>query len=99
MVKVDEQLTMEFEDACETKVKIEKEPKSSLHNEDEQKAKVTITNPKHCQEEIPRKSNDDYNQSASGASGGKNRRVAEPTPSTSKVIFQPFSSKISNYIM
>ena len=37
MVKVDEQLTMEFEDACETKIKIEKEPKSGLDFEDEKK--------------------------------------------------------------
>ena len=37
MLKVDEQLTMEFEDACETKIKIEKEPKSGLDFEDEKK--------------------------------------------------------------
>ena len=41
MLKVDEQLTMEFEDACETKIKIEKEPKSGLDFEDEKKAKIT----------------------------------------------------------
>ena len=67
MLKVDEQLTMEFEDACETKIKIEKEPKSGLDFEDEKKAKITkrtakckITNSKHCLEEIPSKSNDVY---------------------------------------